>query len=95
MSHTCRDEILDVIQGLHLRRSGDTFGVLEILEAMQARGTRFAESTIRGYISSKMCVNAPFQYGTRYHDLERLDRNTYRLARPGIEQVAGSSRSAF
>jgi hypothetical protein len=82
---TCREEILDVLEVLSTRRPDGTFHVNEVLEAMQARGSTYKTSTIKGHVISKMCKDAPRYHATQYPDLERVAVNTYRLARPAGE----------
>ncbi|GGN96519.1 hypothetical protein GCM10010112_87820 [Actinoplanes lobatus] len=82
MPFTCREEILAAIADL-LRRSGrDDFTLQDVLTEMRRRGSRYAESTIRTHVVSRMCANAPDHHGTTFADLERLDRGTYRLRVP-------------
>ena len=78
-SMTCREEILVVAGQLMGRRADGTFSVAEVLELMHARGTRYLDTTIRSYVVTKMCRNAPKSSATHYADLERIDTNTYRL----------------
>ncbi len=78
---TCRDEILECAQAA-MRQSGlDHFTIPEIISCMAKRGTRYAESTIRTHIVSRMCANAPDNHAVTYRDLERGDRGEYRLLR--------------
>ena len=77
---TCRDEILEVVQELQNVRPDGTFTVQEVLGAMHLRGTRYLDSTIRGYVVTKMCRNAPRSSATHYPDLERVATRVYRLA---------------
>lgn len=43
------------------------------------RTGRYAESTIRTHVTSRMCASSPDHHGTTYGDFERLDRSHYRL----------------
>jgi len=76
--NTCRDEILDVV-ALLVDDANDSFTIVEVVEEMRRRGSRYAESTIRTHIGSFMCSNAPDHHGTTYQDFERLDRGRYRI----------------
>ena len=78
---SCRDEILQCAKEV-MRLSGlDYFTIPEIIGCMAKRGSRYAESTIRTHVVSRMCVNAPENHAVTYSDLERTDRGEYRLAR--------------
>ena len=78
---TCREEILECARGA-LRQSGlDSFTIPEIISCMKKRGSRYAESTIRTHIVSRMCANAPDNHAVTYRDLDRTDRGEYRLLR--------------
>ena len=78
---TCRDEILECAQTV-MRQSGlDHFTIPEIISCMAKRESRYAESTIRTHIVSRMCANAPDNHAVTYRDLERTDRGEYRLLR--------------
>lgn len=78
---SCRDEILECAQTV-MRESGlDHFTVPEIISCMAKRGSRYAESTIRTHIVSRMCANAPDNHAVTYRDFERTDRGEYQLLR--------------
>ena len=88
MTLTCRDEILEAIHDI-LRRSGrHEFTVTDVLTEMSRRGTRYAESTIRTHVVSRMCSNAPDNHGMTFPDLTRVDRGTYRLGPPAEQRLA-------
>ena len=76
---TCRDEILAVASPLAKRSKSGEFLLDEIIESMQRNGTKYAESTIRTHVTSRMCANSPDNHGVTYDDLVRVDRGTYRL----------------
>jgi hypothetical protein len=76
---TCRDGILDCAR-LVMRESGlDYFTIPEIIKCMAKRESKYAESTIRTHIVSRMCANAPDNHAVTYRDLERTERGEYRL----------------
>ncbi|WP_433612686.1 DUF7669 domain-containing protein [Dactylosporangium sp. CA-139114] len=78
---TARDEILLAVADV-LRRSGrDTFDLNDVLVEMRRRGSRYAESTIRTHVVSRMCADAPDHHATVFDDFERVDRGQYRLRR--------------
>lgn len=74
---TARQEILDAIDAL----GKEVFSLQEVLAELRAKGTRYAERTIRTHVTSRMCANAPGHHATVYDDLERVDRGLYRLRR--------------
>jgi len=76
---TARDEILQACSELKRRLAREVFSVREILDALQAKGTDFSESTLRTHITSRMCGEAPKNHGTVYNDLQRASRGMYRL----------------
>ncbi|WP_433213285.1 DUF7669 domain-containing protein [Dactylosporangium sp. CS-047395] len=79
---TARDEILLAVADI-LRRSGQSsFDLNDVLVEMRRRDSRYAESTIRTHVTSRMCVDAPDHHATTFDDFERLDRGRYRLRRP-------------
>lgn len=76
---TCRDEILTVVRSLVAGRPGRDFTVLEVVDAMRASGSRYAESTVRTHVTSLMCADAPQHHGTKYADFEHVGHGRYRL----------------
>ena len=79
MATTCRSEILDAMRSLQSRHGRKVFDLSEIIQEVLARGSTYAESTIRTHVASIMCANAPTNHGTTYKDLERVGRGQYRL----------------
>lgn len=77
MSQTCRDEILACARTIG--GSTGTFSIQDLIHCMEKRGTRYAESTIRTHITSRMCTNAPDNHAVTYRDLKRIGRGKYRL----------------
>ena len=78
---TAHEEIREVAHELTARSENGEFTLAEILAAMKARGTRYAESTIRTHVTSRMCANAPNHHGVVYQDFWCVDRGSgrYRL----------------
>lgn len=74
---TCRDEILTVLPTV--TEPDGTFDVEAVVAALRARGSRYADSTVRTHIMSRMCANAPTHHARVYDDLVRVDRGRYRL----------------
>jgi len=78
---TCRDEILAAFDRLERRHDRKVFDLDELVQEVEAPGSRYSASTIRTHITSRMCADAPDNHGTTYADLERVDRGRYRRAR--------------
>ena len=77
--NSCRAQILEAA-GVVMAKSGlDHFSIPEIISYMASQNTRFAESTIRTHIVSRMCANAPENHAVTYRDLLRTDRGVYQL----------------
>jgi hypothetical protein len=76
---TCRDEILAVLPSV--TASDGTFATEQVVAALRAQGSRYAESTIRTHVMSRMCADAPDHHARVYDDLVRVDRGLYRLRR--------------
>lgn len=78
---TCRDEILKCVKRVTTAKGTSSFTIVEIVACMRARGTAYAESTIRTHIASRMCRDAPDNHAVTYTDLDRVGRGVYRLRR--------------
>jgi hypothetical protein len=76
---TCRSEILESVSYLVRGRAQPEFEIMEVIEHMRKRGTRYAESSIRTHITSRMCANAPNNHPVTYDDFERVGFGRYRL----------------
>ena len=85
---TARAEILATARRLAEHSADGSFTLAQILAAMKRAGTRYAESTIRTHVTSRMCADAPDHHATTYDDFQRLGEGRYRLrARsPGVSQ---------
>ena len=46
---------------------------------MTRTGTRYAETTIRTQVASRMCATAPDHPARTYDDFVRVDQGVYRL----------------
>ena len=78
-SMTARSEILVVARRLASSSADGTFTVDRLVREMASAGTRFAESTIRTEVVSRMCANAPGNHATTYDDFVRVDHGVYRF----------------
>jgi len=82
-SGTARAEILTAARKLADRSQDGSFALTEIIAQLKRAGTRYAESTIRTHVTSRMCADAPDHHGTTYDDFERLGGGRYRFRRTG------------
>lgn len=78
---SCRDEILKVIELEGMKE----FTPLEMFAAMQRHCPKYPEQTVRYYVCTRMCINAPGYHAGFYKDLVRVDRGRYRLHDPKRE----------
>ena len=85
---TCREEILATVASMTIG-SADSFTVSQVVNAMRLRNSRYAESTIRTHITSRMCHDAPANHSSRFSDLERVARGRYRVSQ--LSPPRGSS----
>jgi hypothetical protein len=79
MRTTARDEILSAMRSLRSRHGRDVFKLDEIVQEVFARGSSYADSTIRTHVVSRMCVDARPNHAVVYDDLERVSPAHYRL----------------
>jgi hypothetical protein len=85
VGQTCRDELLKAATAVFHLSGESNFTLAEILEEMHRRGSRYADSTIRTHVTSKMCANAPVHHANHTDDFERVGRGVYRSAdRPAV-----------
>jgi len=76
---TCRDEILACANRIVQQKGINEFSLREIIDCMEAAGTKYKESTIRTHVTSRMCANAPKHHATKFNDFERISHGIYRL----------------
>jgi hypothetical protein len=86
---TAHQEIREVARALAAHAPNGEFTLPEVIAAMWARGSRYAESTIRTHVTSRMCANAPDHHAVVYRDFWCIDRGSgrYRLYRPGTDST--------
>jgi hypothetical protein len=67
-------------------RDGE-FTLAGIIAEMKARGSRYAERTIRTHVTSRMCANVRDHHAVVYQDFWCIARGSgrYRLYRPGVD----------
>lgn len=81
---TCRDEILAAWLPLAARNPDGTVSVQQAVDPLMDQGARYAASTIRTHVASRMCADAPDHHARVYHDLERVAHGQYRLRRDEV-----------
>lgn len=84
---TAHQEIREVARALASHAANGEFTLAQVIAQMRARGSRYAESTIRTHVTSRMCANAPDHHAIVYRDFWCVDRGSgrYRLYRPGTD----------
>lgn len=76
---SAREEILTAARTLADRSPDGSFTLMQIITSLRRAGSRYAESTIRTHVTSRMCADAPDHHGTTYDDFERLGGGRYRF----------------
>ena len=79
---TARDEVLDAARALAAVSADGTFTPVDVVGYLQSRGTRYAPSTIRTHVISRMCTNAADHHAKTFDDLLALGDGRYRLNTP-------------
>jgi len=85
---TAHQEIREVARTLASHAPSDEFALADVIVEMRVRGSRYAESTIRTHVTSRMCANAPDHHAVVYRDFWCVDRGSgrYRLYLPGVDE---------
>jgi hypothetical protein len=76
---TCRDEILAALPAIVRASPDGTFSANDVIRALDRQGTRYAQSTIRTHVVSRMSADAPDHHARTWDDLERVSHGRYRL----------------
>jgi len=76
-----RREILEAARKVMARGGSVTFTMSEVVAEMHARGTGYADSTIRTMLGSHLRADAAGEGVAGYTDVEWVSRGTYRLRR--------------
>lgn len=76
---SAREEILAAARTLADRSPDGSFTLMQVVTSLRRAGSRYAESTIRTHVTSRMCADAPDHHGTTYDDFERLGGGRYRF----------------
>jgi len=76
---TCHEQVRAAAQLIVAKQGINEFTVQEVVDALQAAGTSYAESAIRTHVTSRCCKNAPAHHAVRYDYFERIAHGRYRL----------------
>lgn len=90
---TAREAILNAFADLERETGQESFQLSKICERVRENTTEFQETTIRTYITSVMCVDAPVHHANHTDDLVRLGRGLYRRVIPS-DDLQGLRRAA-
>lgn len=82
MASTCREEILAIWPTLEARSADGAVTVQDVVAALAAQGSKYAEATIRTHVVSRMRGGANSHHDRVYDDLERVAHGRYRLLPP-------------
>ncbi len=85
---TARIEILDAFRRLEARTARTAFAPREIIGEVMSTTRAFAEVTIRTYVVSVMCADAPVHHANHTNDLRRVGRGLYALVNNGNVAIA-------
>ena len=77
---TARDEILAAAQLLAMKSLDHTFSIDDVIQELGRHDSRYAESTIRTHVASRLCANAADHHPDTYDDFVRTSSGRYRLA---------------
>ena len=90
-----REEILMAAKALADHSPDGSFTLMQVITFLRHAGSRYAESTIRTHVTSRMCSDAPDHHGTTYDDFKRLDAAATDFAHPGLFTGPPHSHSTF
>ena len=75
---TAREETLVALAAVRTRLGRDALMLSDLVGELHRRGSALAESTIRTYVTSRICANGPDNHAVVYRDLERVGRGPHR-----------------
>jgi hypothetical protein len=91
---TAREAVLEALERLERSAGRAQFGVNELVAEVLRVTTKYRESTIRTYVTSVMCKNAPIHHQNHTDDLERVSYGLYQRVIPvPTDERAGSRAS--
>ena len=83
-----RDAVLNAFIELERTSGTDTFRIGQLWLQVKSSTSAFKESTIRTYVTSAMCVNAPVHHANHTDDLVRVGLGLYRRTLPTDDLAA-------
>ena len=88
---TCRDAVLDAFVRLERRHGRASQALDEVVREVLSSTDAYKESTLRTYVSSVLCADAPRHHANHSDDLRRAGRGRYARAIPwrGVAPLAG------
>ena len=89
---TARDAILEAFVALERETGHEEFRLSQVVDRVLASTKDFQETTLRTYVTSVMCVDAPVHHANHTDDLVRVGRGMYRRA--GLSDSLGDRRAA-
>lgn len=87
MKRTARTAVLEVFEFLEQSTGRESFALSEVVQAAGSMVPEYGESTIRTYVTSVMCANAPVNHANHTDDLRRVGRGRYQR----ISDAAGET----
>lgn len=100
---TARETVLQALAELESETGNAAHRLVDITRRAMAISPGFQETTIRTYVTSVMCADAPVHHANHTDDLLRVDRGVYRRVRPEddlapirdrADRSVGATRSA-
>ena len=92
LTNTVRDEVLAAFKRLERRQNRTAFALGDVVQEVLAANPSRPDSTVRTYVSSVMCREAPVNHGNHTDDLERMDRGMYRRILASDSDLPAPSR---
>jgi hypothetical protein len=75
---TARQAVLDAFGQLEHRTGRSAFTIQQVVDEVRSTTAAYRETTIRTYVTSVMCVDAPVHHANHTDDLVRVGRGVYR-----------------
>lgn len=85
---TARDAVLRAFDELEAQTERTAFRADEVWQHVAAATSDFQETTIRTYVTSAMCANAPVHHANHTDDVVRVKRGLYRRIQPSDDLAA-------
>jgi len=86
-----REFVLQVFQALESRSSSTSFSLAEVLAEAKRSDPNRKEQTLRTYVTSVMCADAPVHHANHTNDLRRVGHGRYQRAQSPVPTTTLSS----